>query len=62
MPFSALDDPATVRLALGACARTLVGKPAAASTQRRRRSVFYNALGYAVEQGHLSANPVDRIQ
>jgi integrase len=24
--------------------------------------VFYNALGYAVEQGHLAANPVDRIQ
>jgi hypothetical protein len=31
-------------------------------TQRRKRSVFYNALGYAVEQGHLAANPVDRIQ
>jgi hypothetical protein len=24
--------------------------------------VFYNALGYAVEQGHLGSNPVDRIQ
>jgi hypothetical protein len=24
--------------------------------------VFYNALGYAVEQCHLPANPVDRIQ
>ena len=24
--------------------------------------MFYNALGYAVEQGHLAANPVDRIQ
>jgi integrase len=24
--------------------------------------VFYNALGYAVEQGHLASNPVDRIQ
>ena len=23
--------------------------------------MFYNALGYAVEQGHLTANPVDRI-
>jgi integrase len=40
----------------------LTGKPAAGSTQRRKRSVFYNALGYAVEQGHLPANPVDRIQ
>ena len=62
LPVSALDDPATVRLALGACARTLAGKPAAGSTQRRKRSVFYNALGYAVEQGHLASNPVDRIQ
>jgi integrase len=57
-----LENTATVRLALAACARTLMGKAAAGSTQRRKRSVFYNALGYAVEQGHLSANPVDRIQ
>jgi integrase len=62
LPLSALEDPATVRLALGACARTLAGKPAAGSTQRRKRSVFYNALGYAVELGHLTSNPVDRIQ
>jgi integrase len=62
LPVSALDDPVTVRLALGACARTLAGKAAAGSTQRRKRSVFYNALGYAVEQGHLASNPVDRIQ
>jgi hypothetical protein len=51
-----------VRLALAACAKTLTGKAAAGSTQRRKRSVFYNALGYAVEQGHLTANPIDRIQ
>jgi hypothetical protein len=31
------------------------------STQRRKRSVFYNALGYAVEHGHLAANRIDRI-
>ena len=37
-------------------------KPAAGSTQRRKRSVFYNALGYAVELGHLPSNPIDRIQ
>jgi len=62
LPVAELEDTATVRLALAACARNLTGKPAAGSTQRRRRSVFYNALGYAVEQGHLPANPVDRIQ
>src|ERR1022692_4498804 len=62
LPIADLDDTATVRLALAACAQTLTGKAAAGSTQRRKRSVFYNALGYAVEQGHLAANPVDRIQ
>jgi integrase len=62
LPVADLEDTATVRLALAACARTLAGKPAAGATQRRKRSVFYNALGYAVEQGHLSANPIDRIQ
>jgi integrase len=62
LPVAALEDTATVRLALAACARNLTGKPAAGSTQRCKRSVFYNALGYAVEQGHLPANPVDRIQ
>ena len=62
LPVADLEDTATVRLALAACAGTLTGKAAAGSTQRRKRSVFYNALGYAVEQGHLAANPVDRIQ
>jgi integrase len=61
-PVSALDDPAVLRAVLGACARTRAGKPAAATTQRRKRSVFYNAVGYAVEQGLLDANPIDRIQ
>ena len=62
LPVTDLEDTATVRLALGACATTLAGKPAAGSTQRRKRSVFYNALGYAVELGRLGSNPVDRIQ
>src|ERR1022692_3866072 len=58
LPVADLEDTATVRLALAACARNLSGKAAAGSTQRRKRSVFYNALG----QGHLTSNPVDRIQ
>jgi integrase len=62
LPIAALEETTTVRVALAACARTLTGKAAAGATQRRKRSVFYNALGYAVEQGHLAANPVDRIQ
>jgi len=62
LPVTGLEEAATVRLALAACATTLAGKPAAGSTQRRKRSVFYNALGYAVELGRLGSNPVDRIQ
>jgi hypothetical protein len=62
LPVAELEDTGTVRLALAACARNLTGKAAAGSTQRGKRSVFCNALGYAVEQGHLAANPVDRIQ
>jgi integrase len=62
LPVTDLEDTATVWLTLGACATTLAGKPAAGSTQRRKRSVFSNALGYAVELGRLGSNPVDRIQ
>jgi hypothetical protein len=62
LPVADLEATTIVRLALAACAKTLTGKAAAGSTQRRKRSVFYNALGYAVEQGHLPANPVDRVQ
>ena len=61
LPVSALENPAAVRLALGACARTLTGKAAAGSTQRRKRSVFYNALSYAIELGHLASNPDLRL-
>jgi len=62
LPVADLEDTATVRLALAACARSLTGKAAAGSTQRRKRSAFCNAFGYAVEQGHLASNTVDRIQ
>ena len=61
LPVAALEEAATVRLALDACARTLAGKPAAATTQRRKRAVFRNAVSYAVELRLLDANPVDRI-
>jgi integrase len=61
-PVSALEDPATLRAVLNACARRLDGTPAAAATARRKRAVFHNALGYAVELGLLGANPLDRIQ
>ena len=62
LPVAALEEAATIRLALDACARTLAGKSAAATTQRRKRAVFHNAVRYAVELRLLDANPVDRIQ
>jgi len=62
LPVAALEEPATARAVLGACARRLDGTPAAATTTRRKRAVFANALGYAVELGLLPANPLDRIQ
>ncbi len=59
---AALTEPTVIRRALDACARTADGRPAAATTARRKRAVLYNALGYAVELGLLSSNPVDRVQ
>jgi len=62
LPVAALDDPGTVRAVLGACARRLDGRPAAASTTRRKRAVLASALGYAVERRLLPASPLDRIK
>ncbi len=62
LPVSALEDPATVRTALNACARRLDGKPAAATTTRRKRAVLANALGYAIERRLLPVNPLDQIK
>ena len=49
---------ATAAAGAGRLATTLAGKLAAGSTQRRKTSVFYNAL----ELGRLGSNLVDRIQ
>jgi hypothetical protein len=38
------------------------GRPAAATTVYRKRAVFYNALGLAVERRLLPANPIDQVQ
>ena len=62
LPVTALEEPDTVRAALNACARRLDGKPAAATTTRRKRAIFANALGYAVERRLLPANPLGQIQ
>ena len=62
LPVAALEEPDTVRGVLNACARRLDGKPAAATTTRRKRAVFANALGYAVERRLLPASPLGQIQ
>lgn len=60
--MSALSNLAVIRKALSACGSRQDGRPAAATTLSRKRAVFYNALGYAVELGLLDSNPIDRIQ
>lgn len=62
LKVSDLNDARLVRQALDACALTLDGRAAAATTARRKRAVFYNALRYAVELDLLPANPIDKIQ
>jgi integrase len=61
-PVTVLADSAVLRSVLNACARTGSGQPAAATTQRRKRSVLHNLAGYAVELGHLPVNPVSQLK
>ncbi|MEV0327446.1 tyrosine-type recombinase/integrase [Micromonospora echinospora] len=62
LPMTEVGEPATVRAALDALALRLDGRPAAPTTARRKRSVFYNVLQYAVELEALPFNPVDKIR
>jgi len=52
----------TLRRVLDALSRRIDGRPAAATTMYRKRAVFYNALGYAVERNLLPTNPIDQVQ
>jgi integrase len=60
--MSHLTSAALVRRVLDGLCQLLDGSAAAASTVRRKRSIFYNASGYAVEVDHLDSNPMDRLQ
>lgn len=62
LPVSQLNDPQVIRAALDALCVRLDGSRAAANTITRKRAVFHNALGYAVELGLLPANPADKVQ
>ncbi len=55
-------EPATVRAGIDALSLKLDGTPAAATTYRRKRSVFYNVLQYAVELELLEFNPIDKLR
>ncbi|NED13645.1 site-specific integrase [Streptomyces sp. SID9124] len=63
-PISALEQSATVRLALDALALKLDGKPAAPRTARRKRACLSDVLGLAVEQGYFSTpvNPLTTVK
>ncbi len=58
LPVTRLQDPQMTRQALDALAVRLDGHRAAANTIARKRAVFHNALGYAVELGLLEVNPL----
>ena len=62
MSVARLRDLATLRSVLDALSRRIDGGPAAATTMYRKRAVFYNALGYAVERKLLPTNPIDQVQ
>lgn len=62
LPVSAVADRMRVRAALDALTRKLDGTTAAASTIRRKRAIFHNALGFAVDAERLSINPLPLVQ
>ncbi|WP_406211117.1 tyrosine-type recombinase/integrase [Streptomyces decoyicus] len=62
LPTSALADRMHVRAALNALTKKLDGTTAAAGTIRRKRAIFHNALGYAVDAERLAGNPLPQVQ
>jgi integrase len=62
LPIRQLSDPQVTRAALDALTLRLDGTRAAANTIARKRAVFHNDLGYAVELGLLQVNPIDQVQ
>ncbi|WP_234335970.1 tyrosine-type recombinase/integrase [Streptomyces sp. NRRL S-1022] len=61
LPTSSLADRMRVRAALDALTRKLDGTTASASTIRRKRAIFHNALNYAVDAGRLTDNPLPQV-
>ncbi|MFD8325221.1 tyrosine-type recombinase/integrase [Streptomyces lydicus] len=62
LPMPALEeDSELIRTALKALSTRLNGKRAAATTITNRRTVFNNALRYAVERKRLTTNPLPSV-
>jgi integrase len=61
LPVQSLADPQTTRRALDALALRLDGTRAAPDTISRKRAAFHGALGYAVELGLLTVNPLTQL-
>lgn len=57
-----LEDVKLAHSALDALALRSDGRSAAANTIARKRAVFYAALRYAVDLGHLESHPLDRVR
>ncbi|MFF3437918.1 tyrosine-type recombinase/integrase [Streptosporangium sp. NPDC002721] len=62
LSISDLAKVRNVRLGLDALTLRLDGGAAAATTIARKRSVFYNALQYAVDLEELPSNPIDKVK
>jgi integrase len=61
LPVAALTKSRHLRQALDALTITLDGHAAAATTVRRKRAVFHNALEYAVELEELAENNLGKL-
>ncbi|WP_329208369.1 site-specific integrase [Streptomyces sp. NBC_00683] len=64
LPVSALEDTATVRVALDALGLKIDGKPAAPRTARRKRACLSDVLGQAVEERYFTmpVNPLTTVK
>jgi integrase len=62
VPIDKLAEAAVTRAALDSLTRLPSGNDAAATTVNRKRFAFHQALEYAVEVKHLTANPLDSVK
>jgi integrase len=61
LPVSEIGKPIYARAVLDAISLRQDGTASGATTIARKRSVFANVLGYAIELEELTANPLDRL-